>query len=230
MLSKTLSPTRLKGPSQGITRMVKGFLAVAIAFLSVGCAVGQKIQYHATQLDLKAAGTCIVAVTALDDRAYVKNGEKDGTYVGTFRGGFGNPWNVTTESGKPLAEDMTEVLCASLKAKGFTAKPVSLKAGASVEAALTSLKTVSAKRLILLTILEWRSDTMTNTSLYYNLKLSVLDGDGRTLAEAMDMSAEESLGGSFMNPPGHAKEAVPAAFKLKLEKLMNDPKVVEALG
>jgi hypothetical protein len=32
-----------------------------------------------------------------------------------------------------------------------------------------------------------------------------------------------------MNPPQHAKEAVPVAFKAKIEKILNSPEIESAL-
>src|SRR3972149_101380 len=90
-----------------------------------GCAVGQKIGYHDAELAINASGNTMIAVTSLDGRPYVKSGEKDKTYIGTFRGGFGNPFNVSTESQKPLADDITSVICASLQKKGFACTPIS---------------------------------------------------------------------------------------------------------
>jgi len=40
---------------------------------------------------------------------------------------------------------------------------------------MNKLKVTGAKRLLLLTINEWRSDTYSNTSLYYDVVLTVMD-------------------------------------------------------
>jgi hypothetical protein len=44
------------------------------------------------------------------------------------------------------------------------------------------------------------------------------------------VKGEDNLGGDFVNPPGHAKKVVPAAFKAKLEQLLGDPAVALALA
>jgi hypothetical protein len=85
-----------------------------------GCAVAQKIRYHDAELTINASGNIMIAVTSLDGRPYIKKGGKDKTYIGTFRGGFGNPFDVSTESHKPLADDITSGICASLQKKGLT--------------------------------------------------------------------------------------------------------------
>lgn len=207
--------------------MRSGLLLVLVLFLG-GCAVGQKIPYHNAGLELDASGNIMVAVTAQDSRSYVKDGEKDRLYVGNFRGGFGNPFDVSTESGKPLADDMTSVICASLVRKGFNCTPVSV-APNELQAQITDkLKATNAKSMILLTINEWLSSTYQNTGLTYDLVLTVMDNQGAKLAEKK-LKGEDELGGSFWNPPGHAKSAVPEAYKKKLELLLNDAAVMNAL-
>jgi hypothetical protein len=193
-----------------------------------GCAVGQKIRYHDAELAINASGDTMIAVTCLDGRPYIKSGEKDKTYIGNFRGGFGNPFNVSTESQKPLADDITSVICASLQKKGFACTPISVEPNETQDQIINKLKVTKAKRLILLAINEWRSDTYSNTSLYYDIVLTIMDNQGARLAES-DAKGEDDLGGSFGNPPAHAKEAVPKAYKKKLESLLNGPSVIDAL-
>ena len=193
-----------------------------------GCAVGQQIRYHDADLTLNASGNTPVAVASVDGRPYIKSGEKEKTYIGTFRGGFGNPFNVSTESGKPLADDMSSVICASLKKKGFACAPVSVDPKESLDEITQKLKGSKAMRLMLLAINEWRSDTYTNTSLYYDVVLTVMDNQGAQLA-ASKAKGEDDLGGRMSNPPAHAKEEVPKAYQKKLEALLNDPSVISAL-
>src|SRR5207245_797055 len=64
----------------------------------------------------------------------------------------------------------------------------------------------------------WKADRMQNTALIYAVTLRVLDMDGRVLAEK-NLIGRDNLGGSFWNPPAHAKTAIPAAFKANLEAL-----------
>jgi len=208
--------------------VVKGIALLAMAAVMGGCAVGQKINYSDTQLNLDAAGKGAVAVTAVDSRSYVKNGEKDREYVGNFRGGFGNPFNVKTASGNPLADDFSSVICGSYKNKGIPCTAVSVEPNEAPAAVLQKLKATKAQNLMVLTMKEWMSSTFSNTGLTYDLDLAVVNGDGTPVADKQ-VKGEDDLGGSAWNPPAHAKEAVPVAFKNKLETLLNDPAVVKAL-
>lgn len=206
-----------------------GKIAVLLFAMTLsGCAVGQTFHYHDTTLEVKASGSTSVAVASVDNRPYVKAAEKDPAYVGNLRGGFGNPFNVTTESGRPLADDMTSVICASLKSKGFGCTPVAIAVNEPESQIKSKLQATNADRLMLLNIVEWMSSTYTNTGLVYDIQLTEMSRDGAVLAEKK-LKGEDELGGSFISPPAHAKEAVPKAYKAKLESLLNDPTVVNAL-
>jgi hypothetical protein len=144
------------------------------------------------------------------------------------RGGFGNPFDVTTESGKALATDMRDTIVAALKKRDIAATPVDVSAKASDAEAKQLLLAVSADRSLLLRLMEWKADTYQNTALIYDVRLSVFDGTGALIAEN-SVRSRDDLGGSFMNPPAHAKTAVPAAFRRILESLLNAPAVLAAM-
>jgi hypothetical protein len=80
-----------------------------------------------------------------------------------------------------------------------------------------------------LTLREWKSDTYMNTTILYDVTLSVLDRSGQVVGESR-LKGEDNLGGDFVNPPAHAKTVVPAAFKAKLEQLLGDPAVASAFA
>jgi hypothetical protein len=208
--------------------LVRVMLMLVTALLLGGCAIGQKISYNDTGLELKAAGNIQVAVASQDSRPYIKDGEKDRSYVGKMRGGFGNPFNVNTESGKPLADDMSSVICSSLKQKGFSCTPVSVELNESPSQITNKLQATNAKRLILMTFSEWLSDTYHLTYLHYDIALTVMDNKGLKLAEKK-VAGEDKTEGSHFNPFAIAKENVPKLYKNKLELLLNDDAVVNAL-
>jgi hypothetical protein len=156
------------------------------------------------------------------------SGDKDGDFVGLQRGGFGNPFDVTTQSGKTLAEDFVSDIVAALRKRGVAAVPVAVKAGAQSGEVAQALIATTKDRGLTLTLSEWKSDTYTNTALKYDIEAKVFDKQGRQLA-AVAKQGEEDLGGSLMNPPAHAKDAVPRAFKAILENLLNAPEIVAAL-
>ena len=84
-----------------------------------GCVAGQSLQttYEQPAAAAAAAGSSVlIAVT--DDRPYVKNGKKPSYYLGKYRAGFGNPWDVTTDNDEPLASIVARDLATDLAALG----------------------------------------------------------------------------------------------------------------
>ena len=135
---------------------------------------------------------------------------------------------MTTGSGAPLADDFSKAIQAALDAKGFAAKVVRVVPAESPATVASRLNAEGAAREVWLTLREWKSDTYNNTALIYDVSLRILDGSGAPLAEET-FSGREDLGGSMLNPPAHAKKAVPDAFRRKLEEWFSNPAVVRAL-
>ena len=203
-------------------------LALVPFALATACAVGNTHRYDLAVAEIPFSGNTKVAVTTEDRRPYVLNRDKEPDFVGLQRGGYGNPFDVTTASGDPLASDMTAVLRRSLDAKGFTTIPIVLAVDGPVDSLAEKVSASGAERVLILTLREWKSDTYTNTALIYDVSLRVIDAAGAIRAET-ELQGRDDLGGSFWNPPAHAKDAVPQAFQKKLEILLGEPEIAAAL-
>lgn len=206
---------------------MKGLIAVPfVVAIAAGCAIGNKHGYAGTA-DFGVQGARAVAVATQDLRPYVVAKEKTPDFVGLQRGGFGNPFDITTESGKALAEDFSATIARSLERKGFKSTVV-VVAGQADADPRALVQRAGAERLAMVTIREWKTDTYQNTGLYYDLTLRVFDSAGAELA-SNTVNGSDDLGGSFMNPPAHAKSAVPVAFQKKLEQLFATESVSASL-
>lgn len=193
-----------------------------------GCAIGNTYSYHDVVADMIPSGDKTISISTHDQREYVVSGKKQPSFIGLQRGGYGNPFNVNTESGKALAEDMTNALAVSLSKKGFKCIPVVVLQSENANTIMQKFKDTSSDFFVLLTLNEWKSDTYTNVALIYDVNLKIYNKTGAILAER-SLKGNENLGGNFFNPPAHAKEVVPAAFKQKIEQLFNDAKIVNAV-
>ncbi|WP_303978745.1 hypothetical protein [Dongia mobilis] len=211
-----------------ISRGILGGVLLGLGILLSGCVVGNKHQLADATPTFVAAGEYQLAVAVQDQRPFVLDGDKDPNFVGLQRGGFGNPFDVTTGSGKPLAEDFSAAVAKALGAQKFSVKVNTVQPQDTAADITGKLQATGAERLLYLIVRQWKSDTYTNTALLYDLRLSVLGSDSAMLAEK-SVVGDEDLGGSIMNPPAHAKAAVPKAFARILEDLFNDPKIVAAL-
>jgi hypothetical protein len=207
---------------------MKFLLIVLAAFAATGCAVGNKHNYTADPPTLAVQGTRSVAVAAQDARPYVITKEKSPDFVGLSRGGFGNPFDVTTESGRPLADDFAATITRSLQNRGFKSTAVGVAPSTAAPDVRSLAAQAGTERVALVSIHEWKSDTFQNTALLYEVVLRVFDLNGNELANNR-ISGRDNLGGSAWNPPDHAKGAVPAAYRKKLEELFGSEAVVRSL-
>lgn len=193
-----------------------------------GCAVGNKHKYDHVDLDLQPLNILNIAVATFDQRSYILSGNKQPHFVGIQRAGFGNPYSVTTASGNPLATDITMTIVESMQQQGIQAAPVIVDSQNNLQSVISKLVRKGADRSLLLILQEWKSDTYKSTGLAYNLKVQVLDANGEVKV-AKEFQGKEHLGGSFWNPPGHAKSSVPKFFKKKLEMLLNNQEILTAI-
>jgi hypothetical protein len=108
-------------------------------------------------------------------------------FVGLQRGGFGNPFDVTTASGKPLAEDVALSLERSLEARGYVIEVIS------------DLSQATARRVIVLRMVEWKTDIYAQITLHFDLVIQVRNEAGEVVAEK-EVKGEEPIGGGKIIP------------------------------
>jgi hypothetical protein len=205
-------------------------IALSVSIFS-GCAVGNKYNYHETVANLQPEGTLSVGVAVQDQRIYILTKQKEPNFVGLQRGGWGNPFDVTTLSGNSLADDMSNAITASLNKRGYKAISVDVShvlEKITSQNVLENLKSKKADRFVLLVLNEWKSDTMTNVAFTYNVGLIIYDHNGEELATA-HIKGRDNLKGSAMNPPAHAMKVIPIAFKEKIEELFRNEDIIRAL-
>ncbi len=129
-----------------------------------------------------AAHPTTVAVAGVDDREYLRNKEVPPHYAGLFRSGFGIPYRVHTRNGAPLSDNLADATSKGLDIAGYHSQFVANPQVESRTAAVAALKNTQAKRLLLLTVKRWESESMVRTEIDYALVLEVFDGSGTLLA------------------------------------------------
>src|SRR6187549_591489 len=116
--------------------------------------IGQQHAYHLGNPQVLQRGSLVLALAVQDQRPYELSGAKRPNFVGLSRGGFGNPFDVTTQSGQPLASDISSSIVASMRGRGVEAKVVELKPGTPESEALSQLRAAGAQKSVLLTLRE----------------------------------------------------------------------------
>jgi hypothetical protein len=200
---------------------------VLLTLVLFGCGP-RHIQYRAVVDRLECAGDRAVAVAVLDTRPYIRNKERDPSYVGVLRGGYGNPFVERTVSGAPLADDMLVTIGDSLRARGFAIVALQTSLNDTPASVMTQFGAASAQRLVLLELNEWRSDylpkayTPERSNLFIDVKMTVLDQKKKQLT-AKQLREDLTL------PSGWPAHTVPNVYQEKIRQLFNDPNVCKAL-
>jgi len=189
--------------------------------------MGVRHNYDQKALNLGITTSATVGVGTLDHRPYVINGQKAENFVGVSRGGFGNPFDVTTQSGRPLASDISSSIVSSMKIDGVDAKAVELRPALSVDEATTALSAAGAQKSVMITLLEWKGDAMVNVGLNYDFLLRVFDKDGKLLTSKLQQG-RETLGSAVPFTPGGTSQILPR-YRRMMEMLFRESDVVKAL-
>jgi len=204
-------------------RLITAILAV----LTLGaCAVGNKYDYAASALDVSVTSEQTIVASVVDLRPYVLSGNKSPNFVGLQRGGFGNPFDVTTRSGQPLASDVTEAVVRALKSSGVSAKALTLPRGTSLDKALLRFQAMGGDRYLLVQMREWKTDAMMRLTLHWDLSAVVLDRAGKEMARHATSGVEPVGAAGFES--GNS-EAAKQQISRKLNELLNHPDIATAL-
>jgi hypothetical protein len=200
---------------------------VLVIFIIIGCGP-RGIRYTATLHNLECTSNRSVAVAILDERPYVLNKEKDPSYVGIMRGGYGNPFNIWTESGAALADDMLTTVTDSLRTRGFTVMPLKSSTTDSPNSVMAKFSASGADRLILMEVKEWQSDylprafTAERSNLFINVEIAVFNRNQKSI-EKSNLREELTL------PSGWPENTVPDAYQRKIRQLIDGSRVCQAL-
>jgi len=209
--------------------MKKLLLICILSLLNLaGCAVGNKYDLANAVPEVSHSSNQEVVLGVQDTREYILSGDKTEDFIGLQRGGFGNPFDVTTQSGKPLAEDVLNALAAGLEKQGYRVSKITISPLTETGTAKEKLSNEHKNRSILVSILNWKSDTMYSVAIHYDFKATVYNESGSRIAETTLQGSDE-LGGNMMNPPSHAMKVVPQALEEQLERIINSPAISDAL-
>lgn len=167
-------------------RIIK--LVILLALVAILCSCGGAA-FNRTE-NIQSAWPVInystdnqITIQVIDKRPDVLSKKVTPTYVGVMRGGFGNPFNMNTESGQPLADDIAISINNGFKNAGIKSEVFN---GLSAN--------ISSKikyRRLELTIYEWECDYFKTADFKYNLALNVTNSDGEILASVTELNIDD---------------------------------------
>lgn len=195
-----------------VERVVKYLGLVSLLITLGGCVAGQtlRIDYTAEPGGGPAGGGPVTTEVS-DKRPYVASGEKKPSYLGKYRGGFGNTFDVHAESNIALAAMMTRDLNAELTALGFKVAN-------------------GAPRRLAVTVVEWNFDSYVNATVWYEIQVAVRDASGKTLAQATLKDQTTVEGSAWVGPKYAVEKEMPKIYAGIIRKIVRDnPAVRRAL-
>jgi hypothetical protein len=209
-------------------RFLRWLAAIALCLPALaGCAIGRQHDYR-VRLPPPLEGSGRIAIAVHDQRPDVVSGSEAADYVGVSRSGYGIPFDVVTDSGLPLSEDWAAAVASAMRRGGFRPVVVHTTPQQSRADVIRRLHATRASAMMLFVVYRWHADTFMDVSLHHDVVLAVTGPNGALLGHARS-TGEEDLGGDAFNAYGHASEAVPLAFKRKVEWLLGDRRVIKAL-
>ena len=205
-------------------------LSIAAILLLGGC-VGDTYDYDWETPVFAVRTEDSIVVTVLDQRPEVLSGDRLPSFVGLQRTSFGIfAYDVSTASGRPLADDMADTIVRGLAVNYVPVEAVYVPANADASTATRTVIDAGAEKGLIVLLRQWETDTHINVAFRYDLVVHVVDGNGNIYETATLVSdPDEVAGGDFLDPIGYAVDHVPEAAARVLERLINQPDIVAAL-
>lgn len=200
---------------------------IACAVLLSGCAVGNTYDYRSTDIPMPLKGRSSVGLMVADKRPYVQSKDKEPSFVGLQRGGFGNPFDVTTTSGAPLASDIAEAVAGGLRKNGYSVQIIEYVSGDGADTWVSVARKNGLSKTIAVTVREWKTDIYMKMTLHYDLEAVVYGADGSVLGRNR-MAAVEEVGGAGIGAEKNAHTAR-QALSQKISYLFYHPDIKKAL-
>ena len=145
-----------------------------------------------------------------DHRPAVTSGKEKPWYVGRYRAGLGNPWDVTTEGKVPLAEQIQADLAEELESLGFNPRP--------------------GGQQLYVKIREWDFTGYQNGRFWYELEVNVLNSAGQVVASSRLDDEMEIRGTLMLGARGGFERDMPGIYAGIIASMVRDnPAIREAL-
>lgn len=166
-----------------------------------------------------------IAIAIQDRREYVVDGGKPETFVGLIRSRVGIPFDVHTTSTEPLATDLGNALVATLAFHKVKATYVRVTPDQSPEQVMSQVSKAGAQKALVITLLEWRTDTYQTTRMDFQFKAELFDASGRSVARQA-ISGSEALG--RINASQVAEKKLSELLRGPILSALQGPKAADA--
>lgn len=194
---------------------MKNIRLIPLILLLTGCVAGQEIALQYSPLPpiagYEGRGTP-VSVSVVDARPYITNQDKEPSYLGHYRGTYGNTWDVTNLNAYPLADQLAADLSHELKSLGYT------------------VVGTGPGKAILVTIHDFNFDAMWNGQFWYDLNIKV-SNNHTPLAESTIKDTAMISGNAFLGAKYAMEREIPSYYDQIIRSLIRaNPSTLKALN
>jgi uncharacterized lipoprotein YajG len=198
-----------------IKKFIRNINLLVTVFLVSGCVAGQTINMDYDDLQQteskKYHGDIIIEVN--DDRPYVLNGDKDPSYIGHYRAGFGNTWDVKTDSKEPLGIIISRDLQHKLQSLGFRI-----------------VSEGKNNKVLIISILDWNFDAYINGKYWIDCVVKVFDNSGKTIATHQVKNNGVIKGSVWVGAKYAFEKELPKIYSETIDKIIYEkPETLESL-
>lgn len=204
------------------------FLLALTLLVALGaCERGGNDAFVAVEPARTVLGENAVSASVIDQRPYVVNGKESDRFIGTTLSRWGKNTDIKTESGRPLAVDLTDQLVDALDRRGVAAAGLPLPKGTPEAATLAAFQIHGTERMVAVQIYELRIMTISRVTARWHLEAFVYDRSGNMLARRATRGFEP-VGG--IGRKGNGADIAMQEIVRRLSQLLDEPAISRALN
>jgi len=207
-------------------RNVIAIMTIVVCFMSepvfAQLAMGHKVDFSLSWPVIEYKTKYSLAVGVHDQRPYIIKGEKYPIYAGTMRSRWGVPWDINTQSNKPLSDDVVSAVASGFMNVGIKTDTAPLLFSDQQTTVVKRLRNLGAERIVLINLREWKVDIWSRAGFFIDAQAIVYDKDGHEIASSYVCHRNVGSGDGSV-------ESVISAAQSYLNMLLNDDKIKVAL-
>jgi len=221
-------PLKADAPTRDLAIMHHRFLlALTLLFALSACKQGGNNEFVAVEPVQTVLGENAISASVIDQRPYVVNGEESDRFIGTKISRWGKNIDLRTESGQPLAVELTDELVNALDRRGVAAAGLPLPEGTPEAATLAAFQIHGTERMIAVQIYELRVKAVSRVTARWHLEAFVYDRSGNILARRATRGFEP-VGRIDRN--GNGADIGMREIIRRLSELLDEPVISRALN
>ena len=202
-------------------------LALTLLIALSACKQGGNDEFVAVEPAQTVLGENTISASVIDQRPYVVNGKESDRFIGTTIGRWGMNTNVHTESGHPIAEELTDELVNALDRRGVAAAGLPLPKGTPEVATLAAFQVHGTERMVVVQVYELRIKAISHVTARWHLEAFVYDRSGNILARRATRGFEPV---GRIDPSGNGADIGMREIIRKLSELLDEPVISRALN